>query len=85
MNPDCRAGKCDSCAGDGWDEETDQPAPCSCPCHDPGPKDCEDRPGCPATWHYHDCTEDNGDCDAEHLHTIAAGTPRQRLIGDRNA
>lgn len=34
MNPDCRDGKCGSCSGDGWDEQADQPAPCSCACHE---------------------------------------------------
>jgi len=33
MNPDCRAGKHQACAGDAWDETNDQPAQCTCPCH----------------------------------------------------
>lgn len=34
MNPDCRDRKHGSCAGDGWDDETDQPCACPCDCHD---------------------------------------------------
>ncbi len=34
MNPDCEAGKHVACAGDAWDFNTDQPARCTCTCHD---------------------------------------------------
>ncbi|AYN58136.1 hypothetical protein PBI_JUDY_66 [Arthrobacter phage Judy] len=34
MNPDCRDGKHLSCAGDGWDTETDEPIDCPCHCHE---------------------------------------------------
>lgn len=34
-NPDCRDGKHHACAGDAWDEETDQPTRCACVCHQP--------------------------------------------------
>ena len=33
MNPDCLNGKHRACAGDGWDDETDSPTACPCPCH----------------------------------------------------
>lgn len=33
MNPDCRDGKHQACAGDGWDEAAEAPAPCPCECH----------------------------------------------------
>jgi hypothetical protein len=33
MNPDCRDGKHQSCSGDGWDVDLDQPAHCPCTCH----------------------------------------------------
>lgn len=34
MNPDCAAGKHRACQGDGWDFLRDEPAPCSCECHE---------------------------------------------------
>lgn len=34
LNPDCRDRKHAACRGDAWDFTTDQPAPCSCPCHE---------------------------------------------------
>jgi hypothetical protein len=35
ISPDCRNApfKCGACSGDAWDEETDAPAECACPCH----------------------------------------------------
>ena len=34
LNPDCAAGnKHRACAGDAWDEATDSPTSCACPCH----------------------------------------------------
>lgn len=86
-NPDCRDGKHDSCSGDGWDEQLDQPAPCSCACHpDPLLDACSGGETCPATYHRHGCYADTaGSCDRPEEHTIAAGTPRQRLIGDNRA
>ena len=33
LNPDCRVGKHPSCAGDAWDDATDSPSVCPCPCH----------------------------------------------------
>ena len=33
MNPDCKASKHHACAGDAWDDETDSPTTCACPCH----------------------------------------------------
>lgn len=81
--PDCRAREHDSCAGDYWDEETDQPAPCNCSCHgDPLLGACGGGEDCPASYHHHGCYADTaGSCDRPEEHTIAAGTPRQRLIG----
>jgi len=32
-SPDCWAGKHRACSGDAWDEDTDAPTPCECPCH----------------------------------------------------
>lgn len=81
-NPDCRDGKHASCAGDGWDEVLDAPAECSCTCHgDPLLDACDGGEHCPATYHRHGCYADNSDCDRPEEHTIAAGTPRQPLIG----
>ena len=81
MSPDCRDGKCGpSCAG-GWDMETDQPAPCPCACHQSQPEDCSGADECDAAWHFHGCLADVGACERPEEHTIAAETPRQRLIG----
>jgi len=33
LNPDCRDGKHQACAGDGWDVEKDEPTTCHCECH----------------------------------------------------
>jgi hypothetical protein len=33
LNPDCRDGKHQACAGDGWDLEKDEPTICHCNCH----------------------------------------------------
>lgn len=33
LSPDCAAGKCGACVGDGWDADQDQIAPCPCACH----------------------------------------------------
>lgn len=82
MNPDCRDGKHASCSGDGWDSRLDEPAPCPCACHDPQPDQCNGSEECDAPWHYHGCYGDAGACDRPEEHTIAASTPRQRLIGD---
>lgn len=37
VNPDCRDDKHRACGGDAWDFDTDQPADCSCPCHNRPP------------------------------------------------
>jgi len=33
LSPDCAAGKCGACPGDGWDADRDWIAPCPCLCH----------------------------------------------------
>jgi len=33
LSPDCAAGKCGACPGDGWDADRDWTAPCPCLCH----------------------------------------------------
>lgn len=33
VNPDCRDGKHDACAGDAWDLDADLPTTCKCWCH----------------------------------------------------
>jgi hypothetical protein len=33
LSPDCGVAKCSACSGDAWDFTTDQPTPCTCPCH----------------------------------------------------
>ncbi len=33
LSPDCAAGKCTACPGDGWDADQDAVAPCPCACH----------------------------------------------------
>lgn len=33
ISPDCVAGKCAACSGDGWDEDADELAPCPHVCH----------------------------------------------------
>ena len=33
LNPDCRDGKHQACAGDAWDLKKDEPTDCGCPCH----------------------------------------------------
>lgn len=35
INPDCTQGKHPACNEDAWDDITDQPARCECPCHEP--------------------------------------------------
>lgn len=86
MNPDCRDGKHQACSGDGWDMEYDQDAPCTCRCHDLQPDLCDGSDQCGAPWHVHGCYADAGACDRPEQHTIAAESPRQRLIGElRNA
>lgn len=34
LSPDCRDGKCAACTGDAWNNQTDEPTPCECACHD---------------------------------------------------
>lgn len=34
MNPDCLDGKHPACSGDGWDFDLDEPALCTCSCHE---------------------------------------------------
>lgn len=33
LSPDCAAGKCTACVGEGWDPDRDGTAPCPCACH----------------------------------------------------
>ena len=33
IDPDCVAGKHTACLGNAWDNESDMPADCECPCH----------------------------------------------------
>jgi len=39
VSPDCQQGKHVACVGQAWDEPTDSPAPCACPCHHDDPQD----------------------------------------------
>lgn len=48
MNPDCRDGKHQACAGDGWDEVLDEPSDCQCACHDIKEPEMADK--IPVTW-----------------------------------
>lgn len=34
MNPDCKTGSHKACAGDAWDDTTDQLTECACECHE---------------------------------------------------
>lgn len=34
LSPDCRDGKCAACTGDAWNNQTDEPTPCECACHE---------------------------------------------------
>ena len=34
VSPDCVAGKCGACDGAAWGHDTDEPADCSCACHE---------------------------------------------------
>ncbi len=33
LNPDCEQNKHRACAGDAWNEQTDEPTTCGCRCH----------------------------------------------------
>ncbi|WP_181131604.1 hypothetical protein [Rathayibacter sp. AY2B5] len=35
LNPECEVGKHGACHGDAWNQETDEPADCTCTCHQP--------------------------------------------------
>jgi hypothetical protein len=51
----------------------------SCGCG-PAAYGCTFQEECSASWHLHQCPEENGDCDRPEEHTIAADSPRQTLL-----